>query len=114
MKKPQLNMTLTSRPRSLEPLDHALVRGLRGRDEKTPTEHDFDIPTSEATYESMVERFKTVGLTQKEADEAIKARTTAFNRACREFKKKQLEQRKKDGVKTSTRAHKPIPKNNSK
>ena len=82
--------------------------------EKPPTEHDFDIPTSEATYESMVERFKTVGLTQKEADEAIKARTTAFNRACREFKKKQLEQRKKDGVKTSTRAHKPIPKNNSK
>ena len=82
--------------------------------DRPPTEQDFDIPTSEANYESMIERFKTVGLTKKEADEAIKARTTAFNRACREFKKKQLDLKKRDGSKSSTRANKSTPKNNQK
>ena len=79
--------------------------------ENPPTERDFDIPTSEEMYESMIERFKTVGLSKKEADEAIKARTTAYNRACREFKKKQIELKKQVGSKSSTRANKCNPKN---
>ena len=68
-----------------------------------PTHADFDIPTSTAAYESMVERFITVGLSKKEVDETIKTRTTAYNRACREHKKQLMEKKKQEGAKAATR-----------
>ena len=68
-------------------------------EEKPPTEEDFDIPTTKEAYESMIDRFKTVGISQREADEAIKARTLSYNRACREFKKKQTEKKKQSATK---------------
>ena len=68
-------------------------------EEKPPTEEDFEIPTTKEAYESMIDRFKTVGISQPEADEAIKARALSYNRACREFKKKQTEKKKQIGGK---------------
>ena len=60
-----------------------------------PTKESFDIPTSSEAYERMVERLATVGLNKWEVDKAIEAKTTAFNRACREHKKKITEYKKK-------------------
>ena len=54
---------------------------------KEPTKEGFDIPTTQEAYERMVERLASVGLARWEVDKAIEAKTTAFNRACREFKK---------------------------
>ena len=68
-----------------------------------PTQAEFDIPTTTSAYESMVERFITVGLSKKEVDETIKARTTAYNRACREHKKLLMEKKKQEGAKAATR-----------
>ena len=68
-------------------------------DEIPPTEEDFNIPTTKESYESMIEKFNAAGLSNAEADEAIKTRTTAFNKASREFKKKMIEKRKQDGQK---------------
>jgi hypothetical protein len=56
-------------------------------EQKGPTKEEFDIPTSVEAYELMVERLATVGLAKWEVDKAIEAKTTAYNRACREFKK---------------------------
>ena len=53
-----------------------------------PTKEAFDIPTSQEAYERMVERLATVGLAKWEVDKTIEAKTTAFNRALREHKKK--------------------------
>ena len=71
----------------------------RQDDEIPPTEEDFNIPTTKESYESMIEKFNAAGLSNAEADEAIKTRTTAFNKASREFKKKMIEKRKQDGQK---------------
>ena len=69
-------------------------------EEKAPTEEDFDIPTTKEAYESMIDKFKSVGISKGEADEAIKNRTTMYNRACREHKKRMAEKKKQDGLKT--------------
>ena len=63
-------------------------------EEKAPTEEDFDIPTTKEAYESMIDKFKSVGISKGEADEAIKNRTTMYNRACREHKKRMAEKKK--------------------
>ena len=68
-------------------------------DESPPKEEDFNIPTTKEAYESMIEKFNAAGLSTAEADEAIKTRTTAYNKACREHKKKIIEKRKLDGQK---------------
>ena len=60
-----------------------------------PTKEGFDIPTSQEAYERMVDRLATVGLERWEVDKAIEAKTTAFNRACREHKKRVTEFKKK-------------------
>ena len=62
---------------------------------REPTEADFDIPTSDESYERMVERFASIGLAKWEVDKAIENKRTAYNRACREFKK-QVEKKKKN------------------
>ena len=67
---------------------------------KEPTEQDFDIPTSEESYELMVERFATIRLTRAETDKAIENKRTSFNRACREFKKVIEKKRKSEENKT--------------
>ena len=67
---------------------------------KEPTEQNFDIPTSEESYELMVERFATIGLTRAETDKAIENKRTSFNRACREFKKAIEKKRKSEENKT--------------
>ena len=61
---------------------------------KEPTEAVFDIPTSEESYERMVERFASIGLERWETDKAIEAKRLAFNRACHEHKKA-VEKKKK-------------------
>jgi hypothetical protein len=68
-------------------------------EEKAPTEEDFDIPTTKEAYESMIDKFNSVGISKGEADEAIKNRTTMYNRACREHKKRMAEKKKQDGQK---------------
>ena len=73
-------------------------------EERPPTENDFDIPTTKEAYESMLDRFKNAGLSQVEADEAIKTRTTSYNRACREYKKKQTEKKKQASGKSSNQS----------
>jgi hypothetical protein len=73
-------------------------------EEKCPTEEDFNIPTTKEAYETMMDMFKTVGLSQSEADEAIKARTLSYNRACREFRKKQTEKKKQTGGRVYSQA----------
>ena len=68
-------------------------------EDEAPTEEEFDIPTTKEAYESMLDRFKTVGISKSEADEAIKIRTTAYNKACREHKKRMIEKRKQNNLK---------------
>ena len=51
-----------------------------------PSKEQFDIPTSDESYERMVDRFATVGLQRWEVDKTIEAKTTAYNKACREHK----------------------------
>ena len=48
-----------------------------------PTKEGSEIPTSQETYEPMVDRLATVGLAKWEVEKVIEAKTTAFNRACR-------------------------------
>ena len=60
-----------------------------------PTKEQFDIPTTEEAYERMVDRFATVGMERWEVDKVIEAKTTAFNKACREHKKSITELKKK-------------------
>ena len=69
-----------------------------------PNPKDFNIPTTDEEYESMIDRFNTVGISRTEADEAIKNRTTAYNRACREYKKMMTEKRKQTGNKQPPRS----------
>ena len=68
-------------------------------EDEAPTEEEFDIPTTKEAYESMLDRFKTVGISKGEADEATKIRTTAYNKACREHKKRMIEKRKQNNQK---------------
>ena len=60
-----------------------------------PTKDQFDIPTTDEAYERMVDRFATVGLQRWEVDKTIEAKTTAYNKACREHKKLVIEYKKK-------------------
>ena len=60
-----------------------------------PTKEQYDIPTTKEAYEQMVDRFATVGLERWEVDKAIDAKTTAYNKACREHKKQITENKKK-------------------
>ena len=60
----------------------------------------------------MIDRFKTVGISQREADAAIKARTLSYNRACREFKKRQTEKKKQSAVKGLSQTRRNSLKNN--
>ena len=53
-----------------------------------PTEADFEIPTSAEEYESMFDRFATIGLSRVDLDKVLESRRTAFNKATREFRKK--------------------------
>ena len=64
-----------------------------------PTKEQFDIPTTTEAYERMVDRLATVGLDKWEVDKAIEAKTTKYNRACREHKKKISERKKADDLK---------------
>ena len=47
----------------------------------------------------MLDRFKTVGISKGVADAAIKIRTTAYNKACPEHKKRITERKKQDNQK---------------
>ena len=71
-----------------------------------PTKEQFDIPTTEEAYERMVERLASVGLAKWEVDKAIEAKTTAFNRACREHKKLTTELKKKTDPKQTMKTRK--------
>ena len=51
-----------------------------------PTEEEFDLPINEEQYESMVDRFATIGLKRPDVDKVLESRRTAFNKAQREFK----------------------------
>ena len=51
-----------------------------------PTEGDFDLPMNEEQYESMVDRFATIGLKRPDLDKVLESRRTAFNKALREYK----------------------------
>ena len=54
----------------------------------------------------MVERLASVGLARWEVDKAIEAKTTAFNRACREHKKHLTELKKKADPKQTMKTRK--------
>ena len=51
-----------------------------------PTEEEFDLPTNKEHYESMVDRFATIGLKRPDVNKVLESRCTAFNKAHREFK----------------------------
>ena len=59
----------------------------------------------------MGDRFTTVGLAKLEVDKAIEAKMTAFNRACREYKKKITEFKKKNHDPNANKKTKSIRKN---
>ena len=54
----------------------------------------------------MVDRFATIGLAKWEVDEAIKAKTTAYNRACREHKKLVDKKARQEETKTTRKSRK--------
>ena len=53
---------------------------------QAPSEEEFELPTNEEQYESMVDRFATIGLKRSDLDKVLESRRTAFNKAQREFK----------------------------
>ena len=63
-----------------------------------PTKEQFDIPSTEEAYERMVDRFATVGMERWEVDKVIEAKTTVFNKACREHNKSITELKKKADI----------------
>ena len=56
------------------------------------TEEEFELPTNDQQYESMVDRFATIGLKRTDLDKVLESRRTAFNKAVRKF---ELAERKK-------------------
>ena len=56
-----------------------------------PTMKEYDIPENDAEYESMMELLTGCGMKQSEVQQAIKSRETAYNRACREFRKESFQ-----------------------
>ena len=79
---------------------------------KEPTEEEFDIPTTEEAYERMVERFASIGLAKWETDKAIEQKRTAYNRACREYKKAVEKKKKTDDPKQKRAGRKTsLPRN---
>jgi hypothetical protein len=70
-----VNQNLRDRP----PLVTSPVRG--------PSREEFKVPLDELDHISMVERLVLGGLSSQEAEQTISSRKTAFNKACREFKK---------------------------
>ena len=59
---------------------------------QAPTEEEFELPTNDQQYESMVDRFATIGLKRTDLDKVLESRRTAFNKAVRKF---ELAERKK-------------------
>ena len=50
-----------------------------------PTPEEFELPENEQQYESMVDRFATIGLKRGDLDKVLESRRTAFNKAVRKF-----------------------------
>ena len=72
-----------------------------------PTEAEYELPTNEEEFESMVDRFASIGLKRVDLEKVLESRRTAFNRALREFKN--MEKKKKaDDAKANKK-----PRNNS-
>ena len=66
---------------------------------QAPTESEFDIPTTEMEYESMADKFSTLGITRSDLDKVIENRRTAFNKAVREFNNKEKRKQKAEEAK---------------
>ena len=54
---------------------------------REPTKKDFLIPESKLEHEEAIETLVQAGVRQTEAEQIISLRKTAFNKACKEFKK---------------------------
>ena len=51
-----------------------------------PSETDFELPANEEEFESMVDRFASIGLKRSDLEKVLESRRTAYNKALREFK----------------------------
>ena len=77
--------------------DSTLVSGSHGKNESSqtsnaaeadkPQEKDFHLPSSKEEHKVMVEKLVKAGSLPTEAEQIICNRRTAFNKACREYKK---------------------------
>ena len=56
-----------------------------------PKMSDFGVPANEDEFNSLIERFMSVGMKYTEAEAAISTRKTAFNKASREHKRDEKE-----------------------
>jgi hypothetical protein len=54
---------------------------------KGPSKEAFNLPLDELDHISMVKKLVQGGLSSHEAEQTISSRKTAFNKACRDFKK---------------------------
>ena len=114
--EPQQNLNITE---SCEPEEQPAVPPNQNTDADEsnhpgaePRKEQCDIPTNDESYEQMVDRFATVGLQRWDVDKTIEAKTTAYNKACREYKllmnmyKKEVENNKKQNQKLPRAARK--------
>ena len=54
---------------------------------KGPSKEAFKVPLDDLDHISMVKRLVLGGLSSHEAEQTISSRKTAFNKACRDYKK---------------------------
>ena len=72
---------------------------------QAPKESDYDIPTTSEEYESMADRFATLGITRSDLDKVLENRRTSFNKATREFLNRE-KKRKSEEAKTTKKQRK--------
>ena len=73
--------------------NHTNPKMQSGNEEQAPTEIDYDIPTTTEEYESMADRFASIGITRSDLDKVLENRRTAFNKASREFNVREKKRR---------------------
>jgi hypothetical protein len=78
-----------------------------------PEEKDFNLPASKDEIKSMVDKPIGAGSTQSEAEQIIANRKTAFNKASRDFKKRQPVKLAKQSQKRATQNSKTVGLNKS-
>ena len=77
---------------------------------QAPKETDYDIPTTSEEYESMADRFSTLGITRSDLDKVIENRRTSFNKATREFLNREKKRKTEEAKNTKKQRKAPVAK----